>query len=338
MEQRRIMSLGRSSLVVSLPRHWIKLNELKKGDVVSVAVNRDRSLAVFPGVEKRGEAKTVTLHVASEEKEVLAVRSIIACYLNGYSKIKLVSNSVFSVAQQKAIRNIVGVLYMRIMEANTKEMLIQTLIDESKASVVTGIHRMYLLSSSMCRDVSDALKDQDVTRAKAVYSIDDDVDHFSFFLLRLLRTAAVDSALAEQLGLEPIDCLDYQALVHKIEHVADQAANMAKHIVMLNGRKHKMKKVLIEPLHNAGVDALNSYDEAVDAFFSKDVGRSNEIIERQREAERLDQELASLTFLKEKNAPIICASCSIRDSIMRIAEYAADIAEITINRSYRIVS
>jgi phosphate uptake regulator len=338
MEQRRIMSLGRSSLVISLPKHWVKLNELKKGDVVSIAVNRDRSLAVFPGVEKKREAKTITLRTDPDEEAVLIVRSIIACYLNGYSKIKLVSNNIFSVAQQKAIRNIVRVLYMRIMEANTKETLIQTLIDESKASVVTGINRMYLLSSSMCHDVFSALKEQHVTRAKAVHSIDDDVDHFSFFLLRLLRSVTVDSVLANQLGLEPIDCLDYQALVQKIEHVADHATNIAKHIIMLNGRNQKITKTLIEPLYNAGVDAIKSYDEAVNAFFSKDVERSNEIIERQKQAEKLDQELASLTFLREKNAPIICASCSIRDSIMRITEYAADIAEITINRFYKIVS
>lgn len=338
MEQRRIMSLGRSSLVVSLPKHWLKLNELKKGDVVSMAVNRDRSLAVFPGVEKKREAKTITLHVDPSEKEVLIVRSIIGCYLNGYSKIKLVSNNIFSVAQQKAIHNIVRVLYMRIMEANTKEMLIETLIDESKASVVTGIQRMCLLSSSMCHDVFEALQSQDVIRAKVVYSMDDDVDHFSFFLLRLLRSAAVDTALANQLDLEPIDCLDYQTLVHKIEHVADHATNIAKHLIMLDGRKQKITKTLTEPFYSAGVDALKSYDAAVNAFFSKDVGLSDEIIERQKQAEKLDQELASLTFLKEKKAPIICASCSIRDSIMRIAEYAADIAEITINCSYKIVS
>jgi len=107
---------------------------------------------------------------------------------------------------------------------------------------------------------------------------------------------------------------------------------------MLNGRKHKITEILTEPLYNAGIDALKSYDEAVDAFFSKDADKSDEIIERQKQAEKLDQELASLTFLKEKKAPIICASCSIRDSIMRITEYAADIAEITVNRFYKILS
>lgn len=330
------MALGRSSLVISLPKYWVELNGLKQGDVVSVAINRNRSLAVFPGVEKKREMKSITLHVNSDEKETSIVRSIIACYLNGYSKMKLVSNNVFSINQQKAIRNIVRILYMRIMEANTKEMRIETLLDESKASVMTSIHRMYLISKSMCHDALKALKNQDATIARAVYSMDDDVDHFSFFLLRLLRSAAIDTALSNQLELEPIDCLDYQAVVHKVEHVADNATNIAKHIIMLKGRKYKIKKTLVERLYAAGLDALNSYNKAVKGFFSGNVGGCGEIIERQEQAVKLDQELAALTFLKEKDAPIICASCSIRDSILRIAEYAADIAEITINRSYKM--
>jgi len=36
MEQRKIMSLGRSSLVISLPKYWVQLNELKQGDVATL--------------------------------------------------------------------------------------------------------------------------------------------------------------------------------------------------------------------------------------------------------------------------------------------------------------
>jgi phosphate uptake regulator len=54
-EQREIMSLGRSSLVVSLPKYWVELNELKRGDIVSMAINRDRSLVIFPGTRKQSE-------------------------------------------------------------------------------------------------------------------------------------------------------------------------------------------------------------------------------------------------------------------------------------------
>jgi phosphate uptake regulator len=335
MEQRKIMSLGRSSLVISLPKHWTQLTELKPGDVVSLAINRDRSLVIFPGLKKEKEASKITIYVEPDERDTFVVRSIIACYLNGYSDIKLISKKFFSVAQQKAIRRIVQTLYMRIMEADTKEIHIATLIDESKASIQTGINRMYKISSSMCRDAFTALKDQDAALAKSVYSIDDEVDHFSFFLLRLIRGASIDPALANQLGLEALDCLDYETLVYLIEQVADQAANIAKHIIMLEGRQKKISETLREKMYAAGCDALANYDKAVNALLSNEVKYSNEIIESKARIEKLDQEIASLAFLKEKSTEVICACCSMRDSILRIAENSADIAEVTIIRSYR---
>ena len=335
MEQRKIMSLGRSSLVISLPKYWTQLNELKQGDVVSIAINRDRSLVVFPGAKKEKEAAKITLHVEPEENIGFVIRSIIACYLNGYSNIRLVSKKFFTVPQQKAIRRIVQMLYMRIMEADTKEIDIATLIDESKASFETGINRMYKISSSMCRDALTALKNQDAALAKSVYNLDDEVDHFSFFLLRLVRKAAVDPALANQLALEPLECLDYQTLIHRIEQVSDQAANIAKHIIMIEGRKRRISKLLLEKMYAAGCEALACYDKALNALLLNDVKVSDGVIESQIKIEKLDQEIASLAFLKEKNTEVICACCSIRDSIMRIAEYAADIAEITVNRSFK---
>lgn len=335
MEQRKIMSLGRSSLVISLPKNWVRLNELNQGDVVSLAVQRDRSLVVFPGVEKKKELRKTTLYIASDEKEVMIIRSIIACYLNGYSGIRLVSKKIFSIRQQRAIRHIVRILYMRIMESDAKSIYIQTLIDESKASVISGLRRIHLISSSMFRDALSALSSRDAALARAVYTLDDDVDHFSFFLLRLLRSAALDPALANQLELEPIDCLDYQTLVHRIEHVADHATNIAKNVIMLNGRGQEISTSVLKLILAAGEVAFESYNKAVAAFFSKDMQSSDKVIEEQKKIEKLDTDIASKSFLTEKNAMIICATCSTRDSIKRIMEYAADIAEITINRSYK---
>ena len=335
MEQRKIMSLGRSSLVVSLPKYWVRLNGLKRGDVVSIAVNRDRSLVIFPGVKKENEIDKITLHVSEENKSLQIIRSIIACYLNGYSDIKLVSNKFFKAAQQKAIRDAVKKLYMRIMEADAKQMRIATLIDESKASIEAGIKRMYALSSSMCRDVLIALKNNDVELAKTVYTLDDEVDNFSFLLLRLVRKAVTNPTLANQFKLDALDCLDFQTFVHRIEQIADQAANIAKSIILLHGKKEKISEQILDKLYLAGNTALELYEKAVNSIFSNDVKGSEEVIMSKVNLEKLDQEIASLAFLKEKSTEVICACCSIRDSILRIAEFATDIAEITIDRFYK---
>jgi len=333
---RKIMSLGRSSLVVSLPKHWVKLNELKRGDVVSLAVQRDRSLVIFPSAEKKREPKEVVLYVEPDEEQGLIVRKIIGCYLNGYSQFRVVSKGIFSVPQRKAIRNVARMLYMRIMETDSKSMNIQTLIDESKASLELAVRRMHLITHSMCQDMLNSLRNQDIMLAKAVFSLDDDVDHFSFFLLRLLRNAAQDPMLANQLGVEPLDCMDFQALVHRVEHVADYSANIARHLIMLNGRQQKIPEDLLALMFTAGTEATRLYSRAVEAFFSKDIESSFDIIEQQKTIEKMDQEIASKTFMsQQKSTLIVCAVCSIRDCIKRIAEFAADIAEISVNRAYK---
>jgi phosphate uptake regulator len=337
--ERKIMALGRSSLVISLPKHWVNLNELKQGDVVSLAIQRDRSLVVNIS-QKEKERREITLYVDPNDREYLIIRRIIACYLNGYSIIKVTTKDVFSVPHRKAIRNIVRMLYMRIMESDAKSMLIQTLIDEAKAKPDAAIHRMQLIALSMCRDALSALKTRDVKLAKSVFSLDDDVDNFAYFLLRLLRHAARDPIVSNQLEIDPIDCMDHQKVVYSIEHAADNSTSIAQNIIMLDGSKQKIIDQLITLLFDAGTKAVDLYEKAVNAFFSKDVDVSVYILEQQNEIEKLDREIATKTFMSKQttNALIVCAICSIRDSIKRIGEGAADIAEVAINRAYKMIT
>lgn len=88
-----------------------------------------------------------------------------------------------------------------------------------------------------------------------------------------------------------------------------------------------------------GNEAVDLYAKAVNAFFSKDVAISVEILKRQEQIERLDQEIAARAFTgKQKNAQLVCAICSIRDNIKRMADCAADIAKIAINRAFKVVT
>ena len=334
MDQRKIMSLGRSSLVISLPKRWIKLNELERGDYLSLNIQKDRSLVVFPGIKKTREAREITLKVDPAEKKEMLIRRIIACYLNGYFGITLISTDIFTAAQQKAIRDIVGMLYMRILESDARRIYARTLIDESKAPLETAVRRMHAISSSMCHDALESLRNQDAELARVVHGLDNDVDHLCFFLLRLLRGALLDPDLAQHLGLEPIDCLDYQTLVHRIEYVADHAVIISKNVIMASGRGLWLSPSVSESLLNFGNQAFDMYNEAVRAFFSEDTASSNDVIERLDEMETLNQKLA-LSTVNEGNALTVCMMCIIRDSIKRIAEYAADIAEITIDHSFK---
>lgn len=335
MDQRKIMSLGRSSLIISLPKHWTKLNELKQGDVVSLVIQRDRSLAVFPGTESKDDFKEISIYIDPKEKSSSIKRNIISCYLNGYTNIRLFSKEIFPVFQQKAIRKIVHILYMRIMECDSKTMHIVSLMDETKASVISGIQRMHILSDSLLQDVLSSLETQDPDLAKTTFQLEDDVNHFSYLILRTLRRAALDPAFANKLNIEISDCFDYQMLVYRIKQVANYASDIAQHIVLLNERQLRVSDPLITLMQEAGKHSRKLYNQSLKAYLSNTVDLAEELIERAKLVDKSDQEIATWSFLHEKKNPvIICATCSIRESIKRIAEYGIKIAVTTIDRSF----
>ncbi len=337
MEKRKIMQLGRSSLVISLPQEWITLTKVEKGDLVNLQIKRDRSLAILPNLEDDDVPEKITLHIDPAEHKSSITRSIIACYLNGYTNIQLISKKFFTASQQNAIRKITKNLYMRVLEADSRVQEIEFMLDELRVSINTNTKRMFNICKSMVKDVIEALKSQDAKLAKSVYSLDDDVDHFCFFILRLLRRAALNPGLSNKLDLDPIKILDYQVLVYRIEHIADHAAAIANQIISLHGENFFIPEEVLDLIVKAALDAFQQLEAAFEAFFTSEIGKCNDIIEQKGNILEQYHDIASKTFeIPNVDAKMVCIICNIRDSIVRISDWAVTIAENAISRFYSL--
>ena len=324
-------------MVISLPKEWLRMNHLERGDNVSVSIQQDRSLCVQPSMESVDRQKEIVLFFDVDESGDSIIRSVIGTYLNGYSVIKLKSRNIFTVEQHNAIRNVVRSLYMRIIRSSAEEVDLQTLMDESMASVYSGIERMHIITASMCQDVLRAMKEWDEDLARSVVSLEEDVDQFMYFLLRLIRTSAVSPSLANQLGLDMVDSLDCQTLVHRIEHVADHTTSIANSLIDLFQNKMFLPRDIYPVLIKSAEVSFELYDRAVQSFLSKEVNLTDDIIDKQKAIERLGEEITPLPFHGEsEERNVLCHVCIIRDSIKRVSEYAADIAELTIDSSYKV--
>jgi len=335
MDRRKIMALGRSSLVISLPKDWLKKNNLKRGDYILTTVEKDSSLKLQLSLQTLKTPKEISLSISVVEEGESILRKIIGCYLNGYSLIKLRSAKIFTVEQQRFIRSVMGSLYMRIIESTSSIVTLQTLMDESLASVKSGIERMHIITNSMCQDLLKVMKEWDVDLARSVVSLEDDVNQFSYFLLRLVRSAAQNPSLANQLELDMIDCLDYQTLIQLIEHIADYTTSIAENIIYLFENRQFLPKKIFSVIVKTADIAFSSYDDAVQSFINRELKSTNTIIDSQEEIERLGETITPIPYYGEQDEKnILCPICLIRDNIKRIGEYASDIAELTIDRAY----
>jgi phosphate uptake regulator len=208
-------------------------------------------------------------------------------------------------------------------------------MDESMASVEQGLDRMHLITLSMCEDILVAMETWDGGLAGSVLSLEDDVDQFMFYLIRLIRCAAINPSLAGKLGLDILDCLDYQNLVDRIERVADHTTNIAQHVVNLV--EHKS----VIPIHVWAVFievarlSFDSYEKAVEYFIMKTVHDTNDIINNQENVRQLFRRVTPLPSFGINDRVVFLELFAIRENIIRISEYAADIAEIIIDRAYK---
>ena len=108
---------------------------------------------------------------------------------------------------------------------------------------------------------------------------------------------------------------------------------------MIDGNHQRIPDDLTGLIAAAGNETIDLYIKSVNAFFSKDVPFAVEIIKSQQRMEKLYIEIASKTFsTAQKSSELVCAICTLRDNIRRIAHCALNIAEVTINRAFKMGS
>ena len=336
MDERKIMSLGKSSLVISIPKSWLRTNDLTKGDRVYLETRPDGSLVVHPSLEDRRPHREIHLPIYPVEPTESIKRRIIGAYLDGYTLIKLTSGKVFSAVQQRAIRSIVATLYLMIIESESGKIVLRTLIDEAQSSVATSINRMHAITQAMCRDILTSFTKWDAELIRSVISLEDDVDQLMYFLMRLIRYAAINPSLGKKLGIDQLDCLDYQTLVHRIERTADHNTDIAFSMISIIESGNEVPESLLNILKTAAEIAYKSYTDAVEAFLTKDVQNTNKIIDNENRIADIFREVTPLpSFGDDFSGANLADVVSMRESLKKMGHCATEIAELTIDRAYK---
>lgn len=87
---------------------------------------------------------------------------------------------------------------------------------------------------------------------------------------------------------------------------------------------------------SAGI-AFASYDQSVMSFLLRDVTNTNDIINKEKDIEDLNMKITSLLYSEDlSDLSSISNIILIRESIRKISHYAADIAELAIDRTFNI--
>ena len=269
---RRLQQIG-SSILVSLPSLWIKSNNLKKGSIVPVHVNRDNSISIFASEDDTADKiKELTIRYPSVSMDML-VNQVYGGYLLGYDMIRIKASSQLSFEDadriKKAMRKLVG---LEIVDEDGFHISAQFLLDADTLDAEKILRRMSAIVAGMYRDMLEAIRlKQNSNIRKVISGRDDEVDRQYFLLVRLIRSAMMDQKLAGKLNLSNIDILDYRIAANLLESAGDYIVDLANAIDL-----SRIKAV--DEIVEAGVLVEKMHERSVAAFVNKNRSESNGVV------------------------------------------------------------
>jgi len=324
LDLRRLQRTSDGTFFVTLPKPWVVKNRLEKGAILSFSERKDGKLLAEPYGEQERNISTVTLTPSP-----MLRREIEEKYLLGYDVFEIVSQQAIHSDTRETVRRIVRSLVgLEIVEEDTKKIVIQCLIEPSLLFPDKILRRLHLITLSMQKDAVSSFVSGDSKFAHTVIERDEDVDRLYFLLVRVVRAALTDPAIAEKLATSAIECLDHRILASFIENFADYATDIAES-TWARGKSRDMDST-IRSVEKAG-DILNRmHKDAVEAVFTRNLALAEEATSLYREAETSIKMVEQ--GLVNAKPETIDRLATVVSALKAMSEINVDIADLAVTR------
>ncbi len=177
--KRKVVKLGPSTLVVSLPTTWIKSNKVEAGQEVEVE-DLGRILQVQTDSKKVIEKTEIDI----SKLPTLTKRYLVAKYIKGCDEIKV---NISSLQQARSIQKRTDELIgMDILDQKKNFLILKEMGELSEESYDTVIKRVMHLLQTMSDELCEALKNKE-TDLEYLADIENRINKFTDYCYRLLN-------------------------------------------------------------------------------------------------------------------------------------------------------
>lgn len=330
IEVRKIQMVGKSSLAVTIPRRWAELLGLKAGSPVNLEL-RGGEITIIPIAYKATSDQQRIVRVGEEDDVNSVIRRVISSFIKGSQTIRV----LLSPGKDRSFIDIL------VKEINMRIPMVETLVHENEVKVTvlspsdelplsSFINRMSNIVSGMFRDAIRLVNTSPKDRPSIVEDIVDrdyDVDRNYLMVHRLINMTINGLMSIRNVGIsERAELLSYLLVSKSIERSGDHSWRIAQWSLELEVIDEEVADELIK----LGDQVVDLHRSSVSAFLSRDVERAQKVLEERDYI--ADRRIALNRLIRKYN--IAGPLNLIVESVGRLAAYAYDIAEITLDTYY----
>jgi phosphate uptake regulator len=310
MEYRKLIKFGNSSHVISIPKTWLKKNNIKKGDIVHFREDEKNNLILYPNnpQNEEKEGKIISINIDGLSKKETEIE-IIESYIKEFDKIKITGKEIKK--RDKEIREILNELVaIEVIEQTKDRIIAKDFLDIKSVHLKDIEKRLDIVLKSMLID-SEFGKGKE--NYKNIKNRDYDANKLTYVLLRVIRRCLENPSIARSANLKPLELMHKHHIILAMERIGD----LSKRISNLDANTKFSKTTIIE-LNKIHEMLKENYNRGINAYRNKNYEKTKE------------------TFLKSGEIQTICEKChknidctkEVYDAIHLLREMSSSISMI----------
>ena len=311
--KRRVIQIGNSTQLVSLPRKWALQYGIKKGDEVDIAEQGSTLLLSLGSVKKD---RVVELDVSNLDN-VSIIHYIQSAYKSGYDEIKVTftNDKTLNVKTDQMMSTMEAVRFVvhrligsEIISQRQNYCIIRDISQTAPNEFDNVLRRVFILLRDMAHHIAEGAEKNDKQLLRSVQEQHDTMTRFVAFCLRLLNKRG-----QEMHGQTPV----LFHIIASLDKIADIYKHVAREIAEL---KEKPSKQLVQLIKSTNV----SLDLYGDLYYKFSRPALTELSKNRRRARSTLREVVEqLTPLE---ATLASKYMSMLDTILDITEWRMALA------------
>ena len=282
MEYRKLISFGKSSYVVSLPKSWIRQNQLKKGDLIYVDESGS-NLLLKKEESKELVEKETTISIDGKSRLWL-FREVCSAYIRNNNKIILKGNEIKN--RIKELHEIIQhFIALEIMEQSSERIVARDFLNMDSVSIIELLHKMDLLARTMFKEASTAPEGENYENLN---ERDKDVNRLYFLLYRVvLYYLEHPLKIMKNFKSNASEVLGWYFVAFYVEAIADEVRRTIRYSRLIK----KDSKICI-PISSLLNELEDYYIQTMKSFLNKDLNLGLEL------SEKRDSQLSCFRFAR----------------------------------------
>ena len=330
MEQRgafrKLQLTGGSTVIVSLPKEWVKANNLGKGDLVNIEELASGDLRLSP-LQENSTKREITLDCCAIGHGLIDL--MIGGYIAGADVIRLTCSSPITRKTRADVRAFLrDTRGMEIEVDNEKEIRIVSILNPSELRLQVSINRMYILISSIVNDAFDVLSGESIELLSDIDDRERQIDARRLLLERQVAASLQQPAVEKKLGVDRFSAMEHANIARVLERMGDHATRLANLV------KDNSAVVKIKP-NDMPLAAIHLWSSHLKTIVHNMYTRDVEIIHSTKLAlAQLGHDLEeaeSELWTGRASAERLLSEFRISESVRRLCAYSVNFAEILLN-------